>query len=294
MDLKKVLRAPKKLIYHFGMKGYLHFLSDKAYLKLMFYCRFDRKLNLSNPVTYNEKLQWLKLYDRKEIYPKLVDKLEVKNLLKTTIDEKYIIPTLGVWNNFEEIDFSKLPNEFVLKCTHDSGGIVVCKNKKHFNIQEARKKINRCLKHNYFYIGREWPYKKIKPRIIAEQYIGDINSIPEDYKFYTFNGKIDCVMICKDRELGHPKFLFYDINWNRLNYLNEEIILNKEEEKPTNFEKMLEIVEILSKDTKQMRVDLYNVNGNIYFGELTLFNQSGFDTDISLETDIYWGRKLTL
>ena len=283
-----------KCIKWLAYKGCLNILPDKVYLQLLFRAHVGYKLNLERPLTYNEKLQWLKLYDRKDIYTMLVDKYEVKEIIGNKIGNEYIIPTIGVWDTVEDVDFDSLPDRFVLKCTHDSGGIIVCKNKDSFDINNAKKILAKSMQKSYFYSGREWPYLNIKPRIIAEEYIGDIEKVPEDYKFYTFNGEIDSVMLCKDREKGYPKFFFYDMEWNRLEYQriepNSETPINM----PPNFDKMIEIVKMLAKDFLQIRVDLYNINGKIYFGELTFFNQSGFDIDITYDTDLYWGNKFEL
>lgn len=287
-------RFISKSIKWLAYRGTLNLLPDKMYIKLLFNAHMGYKLNLEKPKSYNEKLQWLKLYDRKEIYTNLVDKYEVKEIIGNKIGREYIIPTIGVWDKVEEIDFDILPDKFVLKCTHDSGGIIVCKNKNEFDVDEAKRKLKKSLKGSYFYSGREWPYLNIKPRIIAEEYIGDIERVPEDYKFYTFNGEIDSVMICKDRDKGYPNFFFYDMEWKRLAYQNVEPETDKPIEKPENFDRMIDIVNNLSKDFVQIRVDLYNINGKIYFGELTFFNQSGFDTDITYDTDVYWGSKFEL
>lgn len=283
-----------KIIRKLTYSGVFNWMSDEPYLKLIFPAHTGYALNLREPKTFNEKLQWLKLHDRKVAYSDLVDKYEVKRIVGDLIGEKYIIPTLGVWDCFDDIDFNSLPKCFVLKCTHDSGGLVVCKDKDKLDINSARQKIEASLKQNYYYTTREWPYKDVKPRIIAEEFIGDISSVPEDYKFYTFDGKIDSVMVCKERELGYPKFLFYDLEWNRLQYQREEPVYEKEESKPKNFEEMCRIVEKLADGFCQMRVDLYNIDGKIYFGEMTFFNQSGFDVDITRETDLYWGNKIVL
>ncbi len=284
----------QKVIKKLGYKGFFNWMADEPYLKMIFPAHVNYKLDLQNPKTYNEKLQWLKLHDRKPEYVDMVDKYEAKKIVGEIIGEEYIIPTLGVWEKFDDIDFSKLPNSFVLKCTHDSGGLVVCKVKDALDLEKAKKKIEKSLKCNYYYTTREWPYKNVKPRIIAEEYIGDIKTLPEDYKFYTFNGKIDSVMICKGREYGYPQFLFYDLDWNRIEYMREEPVLEKEEDRPENFETMVDIVKKLSKESVQLRVDLYNVGGKVYFGEVTFFNQSGFDIDITYETDLYWGQKIKL
>lgn len=183
--LIKVFKNPKKIIEFAGYKQLLNWIDDKAYLKLMYYLIFDKKLNLNNSKTFNEKLQWLKLYDRNPLYTKLVDKYEVRKYIAQTIGEEYLIPLIGVWDKFDDIDFSTLPNQFVLKCTHDSGGLVICKNKSKLDIEVARKKINKCLRRNYYYSGREWPYKDVKPRIVCEKYMVDESGVElKDYKFF--------------------------------------------------------------------------------------------------------------
>lgn len=246
------------------------------------------------PRTYNEKLQWLKLYDHNPQYVMYVDKYAVKNIIGNHIGYKYIIPTLKIWDNVNEIDFDSLPSKFVLKCTHDSGSYIICKNKCNFNKARALKKLKTSLKRNFYYHGREWPYKNIKPRIIAETYIGSDTAVPDDYKFYTFNGKIDSVMVCKNREQGYPQFFFFDLNWQRLYYQINEPSINYEILKPENFDEMIAIAKNIAVHFIEARIDLYNINGNIYFGEITLFNQSGFDTDITFEIDQLWGKKIQL
>ena len=163
----------KRVLYSLSSRGLLNWMSDKSYIKLMYYARLDKKLNLSNPKTYNEKLQWIKLNDRRPEYTMMVDKYEVKNYVASIIGTEYIIPTYGVWNSFDDIDFSKLPNQFVLKCTHDSGGLVICKDKTKLDIEAARNKINSCMKKNFYWHSREWPYKNVTPRIIAEKFMVD-------------------------------------------------------------------------------------------------------------------------
>ena len=283
-----------KLVVRMATKGMFKNLSDKEYLKLLFWGRMGRKLDLKNHPTYNEVLQWIKLYDRNPIYTEAVDKYEAKKFVADIVGEQYIIPTIGVWNSIEEIKFSDLPNKFVLKCTHNSGGLVICRDKEKLNIFDAKNKISDSLKSDYYSWGREWPYKNVRPRIIAEKLIGTNGKLPIDYKFFCFNGEIDSVMLCLDRDLGHPKFVFYDVNWKRLMYQKNEPILDKEIERPDNFDKMLTVVRKIAERFNCPRIDLYNVDGKIYFGEITFFNQSGFDTDISYDTDLMWGRKANL
>ena len=177
----------RNIIDYLDSRGFFKFMSDEAYLKFMYKLKMKRKLNLSDPQTFNEKLQWLKIYDRKPEYTTMVDKYEAKKYVADIIGEEYIIPTLGVWDRFEDIDFDELPDQFVLKCTHDSGGLVICRDKSKLDLKAAKKKINKSLKRNYYWIGREWPYKNVRPRIIAEKFMTDPTSDDlQDYKFFFF------------------------------------------------------------------------------------------------------------
>lgn len=273
-------------------------LPDKLYLKILYYKKFKKKLRIKNPQTFNEKLQWLKLYDRKKDYTKMVDKYEVKEYVANIIGKEYIIPTLGVWNKFEDINFEKLPNQFVLKCTHDSGGIIICKDKKRLNLEETRKKINSCLKRNFYYAGREWPYKNVVPRIIAEQYMQDDKSGELiDYKVYAFNGKCDYVMTCIDRAKKETKFIYYDKQWNMKKEFSKDGIKYGDSlniDKPKNLDKMFKFAEILSKEIPFVRVDFYEVNGQLYFGELTFFPSAGFDNTRTKECQEYLDNTLKI
>ena len=267
-------------------------LPDSIYLRMVFFSKLKRKLDLSNPRSYNEKLNWLKINDRKEHYQIMVDKYEAKKYVADKIGEQYVIPTYGVWDCFEDIDFSKLPSNFVLKTTHDSGGVVLINDKNNMDIDKTKNVLEKSLKNNYYYLCREWPYKNLKHRIIAEKMI--TNTVPNDYKFFMFNGKMDSVMVCTNRASGHPTFRFYDKGWNRLLYQKPELEPESNVERPENYEKMIRIAEQLSENLVHMRVDLYNIDGQIYFGELTFFDQGGFDTDITLETDLKWGELMDL
>lgn len=264
------------------MKGILkiisRFVPDKIYLKIKYFIKFRKKLNLSNPKTFNEKIQWLKLYDRNNLYNIMVDKYEVKKYVADIIGSDYIIPTLGVYEKFNEINFDILPNQFVIKCTHDSCGLVIVKNKDKMNIDEIKKKINKCLKNNYFYVGREWPYKNVKPRIIIEPYLEDKKyGELRDYKFFSFSGKVEFLFIATNRQgNGDTFFDFYDKNFNHLNIINGHPMNPNTPEKPVNYYKMIELAEKLSRGFKQIRVDFYEVNGKVYFGELTFYHWSGF------------------
>lgn len=253
-----------------------HLISDKAYLRMLYRRVLNKKLNLELPTSYNEKLQWLKLYNRNPLYTTLVDKYEVKKYVGEIIGEEYIIPTLGVWESFDEIDFDKLPNQFVLKCTHDSGGVVICTNKESFDYQSARRKLNKSLSTNYYWQGREWPYKNVKARIIAESYMIDenIGELP-DYKFFCFDGTVRAVMLATERQTGNTKFDFYDTEFKHLPLRWGHDQSSVFHERPMSFDDMLRISSLLSKGFPHVRVDLYNIDGKIYFGELTFTHWSG-------------------
>ncbi|NOH16235.1 glycosyl transferase [Clostridium cochlearium] len=261
-------------------KYYKYCVSDKSFIKKRFREVFGRDINLQNPQTFNEKLQWLKLYNRNPLYTQLVDKYEVRKYIAKTIGEEYLIPLLGVYDNFDEIDFSKLSNQFVLKCTHDSGGLVICKDKNKLDIEAARKKIKKSLKRNYYYHGREWPYKNVKPRIICEKYMVDESDTElKDYKFMCFNGEVKCIFVCLNRNsVNGLNINIYDPSWNlmpfgRPNHLNSNTTILK----PKNFYKMVQFAEKLSRDIPFVRVDFYETNGRLYFGELTFYPGAGFE-----------------
>lgn len=270
-----------------AVRGKYNSYSDEEYLKRMFKAKTGRNLDLDNPQTYNEKLQWLKIHDHNPEYTVMVDKYAVKEYVAKRIGEQYIIPTLGVWERFEDIDFDKLPDQFVLKCTHDSGGLIICKDKAKLDLSKAKAKIEKCLKRNYFYYGREWPYKDVKPRVIAEQYMIDKSEADKplnDYKIYTFAGKAKMIMINTDRGIA-TKADYFDRDYNYLDFIWGYPHSDNKPNKPQNFEKMIELAELLAKGTSELRVDFYDVDGKIYFGELTFFDGSGFDPIVPIEWD---------
>lgn len=254
-------------------------IPDKIYLKRLYKKFFKQNLNLKNPATFNEKLQWLKLYDRKDIYTTMVDKYEVKEYVKNIIGEKYIIPTIGVYDNFEEIEFDKLPNQFVIKCTHDSGSTIVCRNKEIFDTNKARIKINKALKQNYFHQLREWPYKDVKPKIIIEKYMElKENTKMIDYKFFCFNGEPKFIYVSQGLEEHQTAHIsFFDMDFNREKFRRKDYKeFDEIPQKPVNFEKMKELAKILAKETNFVRVDFYEIAEEIYFSELTFFPCGGF------------------
>ena len=282
--LRKLNKAIKDPYYRFRVMsahGLLNGIPDEKYLKIAYKLETGKTLNLENPQTFNEKLQWLKLNDRKPIYTRMVDKYAVKEYVASLIGAQYIIPTLGLWDTFEDISFDELPNQFVLKCTHDSGGLVICKSKSDFNVSLAKKKINASLKRNYYYSGREWPYKDVYPRILAEEYMVDESGYElKDYKLFTFGGKVKCIQVDYDRFTNHRRN-FYDCEWNYLPFTtcyptDSNHIIGK----PTKLNEMIDIAEKLAKSVgspAHLRVDLYYVNGRIYFGELTFYHGSGHE-----------------
>lgn len=294
--IKKYIKKPYLIILYLINKGHFKWLKDEKYLKIKYKLVMNRTLDLENPKTFNEKLQWLKLYDRNPEYTKMVDKYEAKKYVANIIGEEYIIPTLGVYDKFDDIDFQTLPNQFVLKCTHDSGGLVICKDKKQFNIEEAKKKINKCLKTNYYYTGREWPYKNVKPRIIAEQYMEDENSKELiDYKFLCFNSKAKYVFTGTERfSKNGLKITFFDMNWNKMPFERHYPSSKQKIKKPKKFELMVELAEKLSNDIPFVRVDFYELNDIVYFGELTFYPGSGWEEFNPEEWDLKLGNMLEL
>lgn len=261
-------------------RGVLGWLPDKQYLQLYYFGLFGKWIDFDNPKTFNEKLQWLKLYNRKKIYTTMVDKEAAKKHVSDIIGEKYIIPTIGVWQKFEDIDFSKLPNQFVLKTTHDSGGVCICRDKSSFDIEKARKKINASLKHDFYRVGREWPYKNVKHRIIAEEYIGSKsqNGI-DDYKVHCFSGVPKVILVCKDRfsDLGMTED-FFTASWEHIDV--KRPTHNNAAMEPqyiAEVDEMLKLASALSADIPFLRTDFYIVRNKIYFGELTFFPASGFE-----------------
>ena len=265
-------------------------IPDRIYLQIVYFKHFRRFINFNNPKTFNEKIQWLKLNYRNEEYTKLVDKYRVKQYITKLIGEEYVIPTLGVWNNVDDIDFKSLPEKFVLKCNNDSGGIVICKNKKDFDEAKAKSFLKERLKNNGYWYGREWPYKNVKPCIIAEKYMEDsISKDIKDYKFFCFNGSMEFFDIDIDRFIEH-RANYYDRNGNFLpfgkTYCPPDY--TKKIEMPKNLDKMIELAETISHNTVLSRIDFYEIDGQVYFGEITFYQGSGF----SPFTDEKWDYKL--
>ncbi len=257
-------------------------LPDRLYIPYQYSRNMHKKLNLKNPETFCEKLQWLKLYDRNPLYTTIVDKIAVKDYITKKIGSEYVVPMVGgPWDSFSEIDFDKLPDQFVLKCSHDSGGFVVCTDKSKLDIEDARKKINACLEKNFYRQSREWPYKNVKPRIFAEAYLDTLGK-PEsiEYKLTCCDGVCKNVTICGG--IAHVEYEKrtndnYDRDLNHLNWwayykpAKTEPVVDRE-----LIGKIIEIAEKLSEGIPQVRVDFYVHHGKIYFGEMTFFTWGGY------------------
>lgn len=263
----------------------LSILPDSAYVKLQYWYLTKRKLNLKNPKRYNEKLQWLKLYDHKTEYTTFVDKHLVKKYVAEKIGDKYIIPTIGVWDDACKIDFNILPNQFVLKCNHDSKNVFICKDKSKFDTNHVTHKLNEGLKRNHFTYGREWPYKNVNPVIIAEKYMEDDSGGLQDYKVLCFNGVPKLIQLHQGRFTNHYTHDIYDTNWVHQEFNQKgEVPADNLREKPEFLEEMLKLSAKLSEDVPHLRVDWYYVEHQLYFGELTFFDASGY---LDFEPDEY-------
>lgn len=261
-------------------------LPDRLYLSLRYFLRFRKRINWDNPVTYNEKLQWLKLYDRNPDYHRMVDKEEVKRYAAERIGEGYDIPTLGIWDRAEDIDFDSLPERFVLKCTHDSGSVVVCTDASKLDREAARAKMRKGLSIDYYRKYREWPYKDLKRRIIAEEFLtGENGSVPHDYKVMCFDGEPKLIILHRDR-FGDHTMDFYDTDWNRTDITRVgQARAAQDAPRPELLEEMLRLSRILAKDIPHLRVDWYITEGKLKLGELTFFNASGFGPFENIEDD---------
>lgn len=277
--------------------GLYNNMDDKKFIEKMFKATMDYPLNLEKPKSFNEKLQWLKLYDRNPLYTKLVDKYKVREYISEKIGEDYLIPLLGVWDDPEEIDFDSLPNKFVLKCNHNSGlGMCICTDKSKIDIKKVKNELKSGLAQNYYLNGREWPYKNVSRKIICEKYMTDeTGKNLRDYKFYCFDGKPKIVGIYQDRnsdkettgDFFDMNFEWVDLKFGMPNALNKP-------QKPQKFQEMIKIAEILSEGIPEVRVDLYISNNKIYFGELTFFDGGGFDKIEPLEWDYKLGSWIKL
>lgn len=295
LDYRKIIRNRE---FRLKLIRFLSFIPDKIYLKIVYWIKTGRKLNLENPKLFSEKQNWLKLNNIHLEYTDLVDKIKVRKYIEEAIGEKYLIPLLGAWDKFEDIDFEKLPDKFVLKCNHDSGSVKIIKDKKNINKKELKKFYDFRLKLNPFCLGREYPYKNVKPKIIAEKYMEQKfgTDIP-DYKFYCFNGKPELLLVIQER-FKNKKTNYYDMNFNCLDIRDllesKDSIEKNNEIKPIQFEEMKRLAGLLSKNKEFVRVDFYLINEKIYFGELTFFDSGGFTILEPIEWEIKFGEMIDI
>lgn len=297
MQFQKFLRVFKDPYWALGViirrfSGLIK--DDKTFIKWEFFSGMKRFPELETPRSYNDKLQWLKLNAIHPEYSQYVDKVEVKKYVASKIGVEHIIPTLGVWHRWEDIDFDSLPDRFVLKTSHDSGGVAICLEKSEKSLRRAEKKISKSLKNNYYFEHREYPYKNITPRILAEPYlIDESGSELKDYKFFCFDGEPKFLFVATDRQ-SNVCFDFFDLDFNHLPFTQGHPNSTKSINKPENFDQMIDLARRLSAEFPHVRVDLYNINGAIYFGELTFFHFSGNVPFVPEEWDFRVGDMLRL
>lgn len=289
------LFSPRKLLGAIIYK-YCWWLPDQFYLRLMYYCNLGHKLDLKSPQTYTAKLQWLKLYDRQYRYVEMVDKHTAKDYVRKIIGNQYIIPTLGFWEHPEEISWDLLPNKFVLKTINGGGGngVIICKDKASLDISKTCIRLNSALKIDIYKYLKEWPYKYVKKGVIAEQYMEDESGELRDYKFYCFNGEPKVLLIASNRFTSH-NFNYFDMDYNKLPITSADGKQSQEEfKRPDEFNEMKLIAKKLSRGIPHVRVDLYCCNHQVYFGELTFFDSSGYDNMSSEKWDLTFGDWLNL
>lgn len=295
--IKTMLTTPRIFWIKFAHSPLFRYLPDKTALEIQFQNTFHRKIDWDNPKSFNEKLQWLKLYDRKPEYTTMVDKYAAKEYAASIIGEEHIIPTLGVWDSFDDIDFKKLPNQFVLKCTHGSGDVVICRDKKSFNIDTAREKLTKALKTDYYMVSREWPYKNVPRRIIAEKYMTDLTGPAGliDYKMMCFSGKVKCTFVCENRfEDSGLTVTVYDSDWVRMDVRRETDVSKSDRQRPATYERMKELAEKLSERLVFSRIDFYEIDKKVWWGEITLYPAGGMEHFYPEEWDYKLGEWIHL
>ncbi len=286
----------KKYVPVYVRRNYIYllsFLPDEIYLKLFYRVVTGRKLDLKNPTLFSEKENWLKIHNRNPEYKALVNKLTVRDIVAKEIGEGHTFPILGVWNSFDEIDFNKLPNQFVLKCNHDSGGAKVIRDKRKMKadeIKKLRKHFNNRMRHDFFYAGREWPYKGMERKIFAEKMMVSDNPNEKDltdYRFFCFNGEPKILFVGTEMSQNW-RFDWFDMEFNKLDIFSIHPSAGKDISKPSLFEEMKDISRKLSKGKPFVRIDLYQIDGKIYFGEQTFFHGGG----LCLFSPLEWEQKL--
>ncbi len=300
MNIKKIIKYLTNPDYRFllaAMKGKKDSVSDKEYITRIFHARMDAKLDLDNPVTFNEKMQWIKLYDRRPEQTVMVDKYLAREYISQRIGDEYLVPLVGVWENPDDIDFDSLPDKFVLKCNHNSGlGMCICHDKSTLDREKVVEGLKKGLAEDYYLMGREWPYKNVPRRVICEELLED-NVMGElvDYKFFCFDGEVYCTFVSTDRATKQGiKVSFFDREWKILPFKKRYPSIRENFPKPVNYDKMVEISALLSKTFPFLRVDFYEVEGRLYIGELTFCPGSGFEPFYPEEWDTILGNMVTL
>lgn len=295
--IRTFIENPQYFITSPAAKGWLNWVPDSLYLKVLYRVIMGRKLNLKNPKEYNEKLQWLKLNDRKPEYSTMVDKYEVRGYIEDLLGDKYLIPCLGIYDSVDDIDIDALPDRFVLKCTHDSGSVEICKDKSSFDIEGARHRLSQAMKRNYYATYREWPYKYVKPRIIAEGYLEGDGGDLKDYKVMCFNGEAKIIEVHENRFVEgkvHTQ-TFYDREWNIVPLTQvETVTVDRPGERPRQLDEILRLSELIAKDMYHARIDWYIEGDKIYFGEITFFDGSGFESFSTPEMERMLGDMIKL
>ena len=295
--IRTFIENPQYFITSPASKGWLNWVPDSLYLKVLYRVIMGRKLNLKNPKEYNEKLQWLKLNDRKPEYSTMVDKYEVRGYIGDLLGDKYLIPCLGIYDSVDDIDIDALPDRFVLKCTHDSGSVEICKDKSSFDIEGARHRLSQAMKRNYYATYREWPYKYVKPRVIAEGYLEGDGGDLKDYKVMCFNGEAKIIEVHENRFVEgkvHTQ-TFYDREWNIVPLTQvETVTVDRPSERPRQLEEILRLSELIAKNMYHARIDWYIEGDKIYFGEITFFDGSGFESFSTSEMERMLGDMINL
>ncbi len=302
MSIQAYLKNPWRIFNHFNYSKISYLLPDKVLISLLFRARLGYKMDFNNPKSFNQKIQWLKINNRDPLFTTMVDKYEVRQYISDKIGEEYLIPLYGVFNSFDEIDFSQLPNQFVIKCTHDSGSVVVCRDKHTFDIEKTKSFINSALQDNFYMRGREWPYKNVKPCIIVEKYMEentanktDVQGLT-DYKFYCFNGVAKYLYVSKGLEHHETaRISFVNTDWTEADFHRADFKPFEElPEKPHHFDEMIELANKLSEGFPFLRVDLYEINDRIYFSELTFSPGNGYMPFVPKEKDFELGEMIDI
>lgn len=294
--VKNLLSGKTGLFYLLGLKGFFKSMDDEKYLKRMYKSKFKMPLDLEHPKAYTAKLQWLKLHDRKDIYTTYADKVAVRDYIADKLGEEYLVPVFAVYEKVDDIEWDALPERFVLKCSHGSGCNIICPDKSKLDVENAKMKLSAWMRDSWYWFGREWIYRNIKPQIVCEHFIENSQGdTPNDYKFLCFNGVPKLMQLHMNRHKTNYTMDYYDMDWNKTDISKRGTATSNDKAlKPENFEKMKELAGILAEDTFFSRIDFYDVDGKIYFGEITFFPTSGFSPFDNYDDDLEMGSYIHL